>query len=733
MIVRPIVILAWALPLWTTPLAAQSSPPVQFGRDIQPILRERCYACHGPAQQMQGLRLDQRRVAMPNRVGANRASVVPGSSNASPLYLKIVGKAGLQMPPDGPLSTEQIELIKRWIDEGADWPDALAGETPASTPNPRAVDLAHAIRRGDSQEVARLLREHPETVKSKGNGGTTPLMYATLYGSASVVGQLLDLGADPNARNDANAAALMFAVDDETKTRLLLDRGADANARSDDGQTPLLIAASRPGAAPVVKLLLDHGADPSARAPRGVTALSIAANAGDADLITLLLARGADRKPLPIAQAVRSTCGPCADALIGLADRNELSNALPSAATVADVATMRRLLERGITPGADVLTSMALTPEAFPDDLVASVIAHGADINSKTRLGGTVLDLARRQGNTSLVAALVKAGATQSASDGDRAAPSPNPAPSHRTAVERSLPLLDRADVAFIERAGCVSCHNNSLAPLTRAAARKAGIPVNEPLASSQRDSIVKILAANRERAIQGIGLPGGLDTAGYILLGLAVDGYAADETTDAWARYLKNLQQQDGRWRIQAQRPPIESSDIEATSAAIRALQVYAPSSKRVEYENAIRLAVRWLETAKPKTTEDRAFLILGLRWARGSKAAIARVTRELLADQRPDGGWSQLPTLPSDAYATGQALVALGESGRVATSATAYRRGAAFLQGSQLGDGSWYVRTRTLPIQPYFDSGFPYGSDQFISTAATHWATMALARAAR
>jgi hypothetical protein len=50
-----------------------------------------------------------------------------------------------------------------------------------------------------------------------------------------------------------------------------------------------------------------------------------------------------------------------------------------------------------------------------------------------------------------------------------------------------------------------------------------------------------------------------------------------------------------------------------------------------------------------------------------------------------------------------------------------------------SQLEDGSWYVRTRAPAFQPYFDSDFPHGHDQFISAAATNWASMALAHAIR
>jgi hypothetical protein len=54
-------------------------------------------------------------------------------------------------------------------------------------------------------------------------------------------------------------------------------------------------------------------------------------------------------------------------------------------------------------------------------------------------------------------------------------------------------------------------------------------------------------------------------------------------------------------------------------------------------------------------------------------------------------------------------------------------------FLLATQLDDGSWHVRSRAVPIQPYFDSQFPHGEDQFISAAATNWATMALIVAAR
>ena len=272
-----------------------------------------------------------------------------------------------------------------------------------------------------------------------------------------------------------------------------------------------------------------------------------------------------------------------------------------------------------------------------------------------------------------------------------------------------------------------------ALAPLAMAAARKVKLPVNEQISRSQLQQVSAFMASNGERALQGLGIPGSVDTVGYVLLGMAAENYPPDVTTDIWARFLKRAQETDGRWRVRALRPPIEASDLQVTAAALRALQVYAPPTKRDEYQKSIRLAARWIETAQAKTTEDRAFQILGLQWAGAKKEAIRRTADSLIAEQHPDGGWSQLPALASDAYATGQVLFALAESGALAPASPAYRKGVQFLLNSQLADGSWYVQTRTLPVQRYFDSGFPHGTDQFISTAATNWAVMALAPAAR
>jgi hypothetical protein len=342
-----------------------------------------------------------------------------------------------------------------------------------------------------------------------------------------------------------------------------------------------------------------------------------------------------------------------------------------------------------------------------------------------------MLDFAKRQGNATLVAALTEAGLRDES-------PTPSqlhakPAESVRAAIEKGIPALQRSDVAFLERAGCVSCHNNSLTAMTVSAARAKGVPVNDQIAKDQLRRIAAFMKENDERALENEGIPGGLDTVSYILLGMAAEKYPSDPITDVWARYVKNNQSPDGRWKCQTLRPPLEASDFEVTAASIRSVRTYGPKSQRPEYDKAVERAVRWLEKAQPGSTEDHAFKILGLIWGAGSQEAVRKTAQDLLALQKSDGGWAQIIALTSDAYATGQALVALRESGAIAVDNPAYQRGVQYLLNTQLEDGSWYVRSRAPAFQPYFDSDFPHGSDQFISAAASNWASMALMTVAR
>jgi hypothetical protein len=268
---------------------------------------------------------------------------------------------------------------------------------------------------------------------------------------------------------------------------------------------------------------------------------------------------------------------------------------------------------------------------------------------------------------------------------------------------------------------------------MTAAAVQQKGFHIDEAAVREQLTRTRAYLESWRERELQDIPIPGRADTTAYILVGLAAAKYPADASTDALARYLKRRQLADGGWRVASHRPPIESSDIAITALVLRSLQAYAPAPLKKEYARAIERGSSWLAQAQAKSNEDHVYMVLGLTWTGASRAAIRKAANALIAQQRTDGGWSQVASLSSDAYATGQALTALAQSGALKPTDPIYERGVRFLLDTQLDDGSWYVHSRVIPIQPYFDSEFPHGKDQFISAAATNWATMALTWAVR
>jgi hypothetical protein len=196
---------------------------------------------------------------------------------------------------------------------------------------------------------------------------------------------------------------------------------------------------------------------------------------------------------------------------------------------------------------------------------------------------------------------------------------------------------------------------------------------------------------------------------------------------TDAWMYYLAAKQRPAGNWHGLTTRPPIQDGDFNRTAMAIRNIAVYAPPARKAEFAARVARAASWLAAQRPLTTEDRVMQLLGLVWAGAHAPARATRTRELLALQRADGGWAQTPHLATDAYATGQVLFAMRELGMSASDA-AVGRAVAFLLRTQADDGTWHVKSRAMKIQPYFESGFPYGHDQWISQSGTAWAAMGL-----
>ena len=123
----------------TSTSSSSSNKPIDFAREVQPILAKRCYACHGPDIAEGGLKFVDKESAFAETESGEFA-IVPGDVDASALVTRIMSDDEYErMPPEGdPVSPEEIELLKAWIDQGADWRDHWAFE-PMQDPAPPVV------------------------------------------------------------------------------------------------------------------------------------------------------------------------------------------------------------------------------------------------------------------------------------------------------------------------------------------------------------------------------------------------------------------------------------------------------------------------------------------------------------------------------------------------------------------------------------------------------------------
>lgn len=308
-----------------------------------------------------------------------------------------------------------------------------------------------------------------------------------------------------------------------------------------------------------------------------------------------------------------------------------------------------------------------------------------------------------------------------------------------QAAVEKALAYLQAESAAWFGTRKCAACHHVPMPIMAMLEAERHGYAINKAYAldtiEASLGSVDKMIAA---RLMNGPNDPP--DTRplargvnpGQVFM--AVAALSQDSLNDGQRESVKRInediikkQQPDGSWEFFLSRPPINENQVSDTVWMILSLLGQPGHEPSADERAAIEKGMAWLATAQlPGQQQDKALqLLLALRLGK-SRADSQPLVDELLAMQRPDGGWGQLPDLPTDAFATGETLYVLSLAGYQADD-RAIKRAIDFLVSTQQPDGSWPMKSRSSP------DGSTGGSAKLltpINCGAASWATMSLSR---
>lgn len=304
-----------------------------------------------------------------------------------------------------------------------------------------------------------------------------------------------------------------------------------------------------------------------------------------------------------------------------------------------------------------------------------------------------------------------------------------------RGAAERGLAFLQQDAVKWRKERQCATCHHGVMTVWALNEAKSQGYAVaSEALAENAKWTKDRLLDKIDKPRDTRPGWSMVSTPALYLsLMDLTVskqESVSPDELKRI-AGHLLRHQETDGSWSwasapAQNRPPPFFESDEMTTLLGFMALgpQVPADSAEKSEAREAREKAATWLAKNAPNdTTQAAAFrLLLRVRTGDSAKDLQPEIDR-FLDRQNKDGGWGQLKDLPSDAYATGQALYVLSLAG-VKRDRPEVERGVAFLVANQKEDGSWPMKSRAHPEAKPSTNPVP------ITYFGSTWATLGLMR---
>lgn len=286
-----------------------------------------------------------------------------------------------------------------------------------------------------------------------------------------------------------------------------------------------------------------------------------------------------------------------------------------------------------------------------------------------------------------------------------------------RTAVEKAIPFLWKEGDAWIEKRGCVSCHQIPFMIWALESASRAGFAIDKSrLQEVQQWSLqLKNFTNPKNDAPQTDEqiAAANVDTLSFLLLAGFIDE-SSNNDEDIQQKFSNSLidsRQEDGRWKACGQlplqkRPKSETADV----TTIWTLLALLTGNTEFPLTVSINDTLKTLLAQGVSTEWWGARLLLANELAEAEQVAAFR--QKLIAFQREDGGWGWLTDAESDAFATGVAMYALKRVGG-SESKNALKAAEDFLIRTQQPDGSWHVRSTKAK------------NHKAVTATATYWGT--------